>query len=944
MKRGIKLIIAPLGGFVGSILSIVVLTNFLQYIDEYTHPISVVSLIILGLSVGISIDCIFLVREYFNRFIENSYKKVFVLYLILTFLLFTGIFLALIFFGESNLLAWLFLSLSFSLWIYIGFFMDYYSTKKSIVKTSLCILGGTTGGILAGIFINLAYLLRINFSIDEGYFLFTTFLLSLIGAIIGMVISISIILYKTISKDKLVFSRSLISNRSKIISILLAFSLLFSVTAYNYWETMGLNEKNTIDTNSEKLFTCYPLANKTEMNNASYYTKKDIISFLESKPNKTIDTCATLYLLSQDEKWANNFKESLLDEAHSNRFIGTSGSVKAWQYEAMIRAYYYLLLTEDNPALFNESEKNLILDWFKEINEQTFKIGWVDYIYGFLFKKIPGGPYKNQEIGVGLLSVLSELLKEKYPDLSKKNIKYINNFGVGWKGNFRNPDDGIVYHQHIWIKNAYMMAKYGGHEEYLLNNNTRNSFEWILLQWPSNGMSSAYNVPASHTPFDIIVMGARLFHDGKYLWLAQQMLRNEIENPDRKIDYIIGLNYWEENINPVKPNIGSCYIQGTTGIAQNLGSLKPDKIVFRDGWENDSLYALLNLRFSGWHSYKATNSIISIMYREPFVVEELPLKYHPWLPEGKADFRDKKIDRTMLNAFQIELTGLEKLIYKLTGFGSEWSQDPPRFAEVLSFNSTSTADFSKTRISDWHGWTHDRVSILVKGDYFVVLDYAKGDNERKVALTWHLKGDAEFSSDKIKLTQGNYTLAVYYPHSNNWYQTKIVHRMELYPHAGDIHDPDIELLLISEKKSEVGFTTLFYPEKDNINYKVEKTTVLNNKNQLAYPKALGIKIIKPNQIDIIGANFDHGKYLFGDISTDAATFILQKKYNTWIISFNEAEYFEVISNKKPLTLEVNNETIIENEGWNYSNGVINIKSPSKNGDMIIEFEEFREVR
>jgi len=131
---------------------------------------------------------------------------------------------------------------------------------------------------------------------------------------------------------------------------------------------------------------------------------------------------------------------------------------------------------------------------------------------------------------------------------------------------------------------------------------------------------------------------------------------------------------------------------------------------------------LLNLRFSGWHSYKATNSFISVMYGEPFLVEKLELKNHSWLPRGKADHRDKKIDRAELNGFQIETTGLQKIIYLITGIGSYWAQDPPRFTEVLAFNTTKIADYSITKISNWHGWDNTRTSVMVKGnDSFIVV-------------------------------------------------------------------------------------------------------------------------------------------------------------------------------------------------------------------------------
>jgi len=851
-KNTVLIVILLFGGGAGGVISAMILTKFLQHIGEYNNTISISSLILLGLLIGISIVCIYLIINYFRKLIEIKSWKISFGYLILIFLFLVSIFFGLYLLGESNFFAWLFLALSFSLWIYMGFSMSSIFTKKSI-KNFLSILGGCIGGIISGIFVSLVYLLRINFSIDEGYFLLVTFLLSLIGAVIGATISIAANIYQIISKDSDIFVESIVSNKTKVIPILLVFILLFFVTAYNYWDAMGLNESKALDTSNEEPFTCYSLADKGSMSNISSYTKKDLISFLKSKPNKTIDIFAVLYLLTEDEKWANKFKELLLDDARNSKFIGVSGSVKAWQYETMIRAYYYLLLTEKYPDLFSNSEKDLILDWFKDINEQTFKAGWVDYIYGFLFKKMPEGPYVNQEIGIGLLSVLSEVLKEKYPDLAKKDIEYINNHGVGWRENFRNPDDGVVYHQHIWIKNAFLMAKYGGQNEYLISNNSRNSFEWILLQWPPNGMSPAYNVLGDNTPFDIMILGANLFNDGRYLWLAERMLNNEIKNINRTIDYLVGLSYWNDNLVPVEPTVGSCYIEGTTGIAKRPGPLKPDKIVFRNGWDNNSLYALLNLRFSGWHSYKATNCFVNIMYGEPFIVEKLEVKHHSWLPKGKADHRDKKILREKLNGFQIEKTGLEKIIYEITGFGSPWAQDPPRFAEVVVFNSTPLADYAITKISDWHGWEHQRASVLVKdkdNPFLIVFDYAEGNEPKKVGITWHLKGDAKIGNQSLKLTQDNHSLWIYYPHFSEWIKIKFIKDKYLSPPANGIHTSNILLQMELNNTREIRSIIIFSPERDG---KPNITQI-----ELKNPKDFYIEIIQHYEKILIKVDFDKG--------------------------------------------------------------------------------------
>lgn len=851
-----------ISGIIGGLVSTQFITILLQYIGEYDEVFSFNYVVFLGLLTSISLFCISMGTKYLRNYI-------------LQFLIFLGIFSGLYLLEDFYLIILIFLSLSFSLWIFIG--ADIFSSfsKSFIKKNFLSIIGAGIGGGTGGIFISLAYVLRINFSIDEGYFILTAFLLSSMGAILGITISTSIFAWNLGFKNKanLFLENNLTSK--KIIPIILTVILLFSITTLKYWETMDLNSNyKYTPLEHNEIFTSHSLL-KTSLNideKKSIYTKEDLVKFLKNRSYKNPDTLSLLYLLTDEEKLANEFKYLLINEAENKKFLGISGSVKAWQYAVAIRVYYFSLVTQKNPELFNDIERRIILEWFKELNEEAYRVTWPDYIYAFLFKKAPDGFYENQEIGAGFLSVMAEVLEEEYPELAERNRKYLEKLGVGWKGNFRNPDDGITYPHTIWIKNAYMLGKFGGQEEYITSENARNSFEWILAQWPPNGMSPAYNVPLVYAPYDVMILGSSIFNDGRYKWLAEKMLEWETKNNldwGEIGDYSVGAHLWSDELESLKPDIGSVYIQGTTGIAQNPGPLKPDKIVFRDGWESDSLYTLLNLRYSGWHSYKATNSIISIMYGEPFVVEELPLKNHSWLPKGKADFRDKKIDRTMLNTFQIENTGLERVIYKLIGFGSSWSQDPPRFAEVVLFNSIPIADYSVTEISDWHGWTHKRASFFVKDEdsFLVVFDYAKGKNPKKVGVTWHFKGNAKIMNQSIKLSQGNYSSIVYYPHSEDWYKTKIFENKGFLP-AGEIHNTSLDFWMISEDKSEVGFITIFYPERNITKYEVKNIKVFDNQDSLGYPNFMGVEITKNNQTYVIGIQFLKEKINYEGLEND----------------------------------------------------------------------------
>ncbi len=910
------------GGLMSGIIACITVSSLLKYLGEYSS-VPLIFPIITGLSISLfSIFALKLKNSFITK-IQWYNKKTFWRCVVLTLFILIILY-GLYIFSENFYMSWLIIIIIYSIGIWITSIL-FFSIKKEKKKF---VIGGCFGGILAGITISLIYLLIINFSIDEGYFILLTFLLALIGGIIGLFNATIFNIDYNLDENRFLFSEK----TPILISILLIFSILIPIITYNYWDRMDLNNGKSIPEDDKSNFICSDLSSRYD-SMKTYHSEKDIIYFLENKTDKKLDVFAELYLLSGNEKWAKEFKNRLIEDAQNDQFLGISGSVKAWQYEVMIRGYYYELISKANPVLFNDAENDLILNWFIKINEVAYEATWVDYIYGFLFKRFPDGLYSNQEIGNGMLSILSEVLESKYPELSKKNKEYISKFGVGWKGNFRNPDDGIVYHHHLWIKNAYMISKFGGQENYLYSNNSRNSFEWIMLQWPPNGMSPAYNVPANYTPFDIIVLGSYLFHDGRYFFLANIMLENEMENPNRFLDYFIGLEYWDDKLIPVMPEVGSCYITGTTGIAPKPGPIKPDKIVLREGWNEDSLYALLNLRFSGWHSYKATNSFISVMYGEPFVVEKLEVKNHSWIPKGKADQRDKKIDRNELNGFQIEKTGLQKVIYQITGLGNDWAQDPPRFAEVLAFNSTPLADYSITRISNWHGWVNTRTSVLVKGkdSYIVVFDQNKGESPGKVAVNWHLKGDAEINDQSIRLSNKNYSMNVHFPHFENDYRVEI-HPTEYLDHpAVEIHKSDYDFYMISENKSETGFISLFYPERNNGSYKIETIDIRNYENKSMYPDAFGINIIKQKDSYIIGTADSNDIIHYGEIDTDADLFIMHKIYNLFEISFKKATIFKIMSDKTPFNMEQNGIELIKNREWQYINRTIIIYPVTNEG-------------
>jgi hypothetical protein len=201
----------------------------------------------------------------------------------------------------------------------------------------------------------------------------------------------------------------------------------------------------------------------------------------------------------------------------------------------------------------------------------------------------------------------------------------------------------------------------------------------------------------------------------------------------------------------IAPTYGSCLLYGDSGLPNQFGPISPDKIVFRDGWQTNSAYLLLNLRFTGWHRYKATNTITMLYQEGPLVVESQNTQDFTWLPAGRRLYRDKRIPREKLNGFQIPRTGISKFIYSLSGFGGPWQQDPPFYADVAEFDTSNVTDKSITHLNDWHGWTHTRQIIFHHEGPIIVIDKANGKYKDKVAISWNIIGNSVIRDNRISI-------------------------------------------------------------------------------------------------------------------------------------------------------------------------------------------------
>jgi hypothetical protein len=90
-------------------------------------------------------------------------------------------------------------------------------------------------------------------------------------------------------------------------------------------------------------------------------------------------------------------------------------------------------------------------------------------------------------------------------------------------------------------------------------------------------------------------------------------------------------------------------------------------------------------------------------------------------------------------------------VASLTGVGSRWAQDPPFYAQVVSFETGEELDWSHTRLADWQSWDHDRWIYFHHEGPIAVIDRATGPRKQQAALTWQLAGEAQILNSRIHL-------------------------------------------------------------------------------------------------------------------------------------------------------------------------------------------------
>lgn len=482
---------------------------------------------------------------------------------------------------------------------------------------------------------------------------------------------------------------------------------------------------------SQSPFLCVP-GQTADQKFSGVQVFERLLARVEANPDKTAAEYGMLALGTGSPDWAQRFRSALLEEAAAGRFTGAANSIKYDQYEAGFRAYYFPLVSRAFPGLFTTGEQAQLRAWFAAINRRALTVEWVDWLYTLALAELPQGPYENQASGAGLLAIL-EANHLADPALSQRNRQYLDGRARGWQARFRVSDDAAVY-QPEWIQNAYFQALYAA--ETVDAANQRRSFEWLLLQAAPDGAPLLTNHLGAAQIATSAYLGAALTGDEHYLWLAGRAVEY-LEAHDGYLTARPGVDA-ALDVTGRSPDAGSCLLYADSGLPNQPGPLAPDKLVFRDGWEASDAYLSLNLRFTGWHRYKATGAVIALSQGGLLAGDHLSGQPFAWLPSGRSLFRDKRIPRENLNGLLIPRSGLSQVVFSLTRLGGPWAQDPPFYAEALTFSTNAEMDSATLELPDWRGWRQRREVAFYHNGPIVIIDQAAGPAAQRAAIAWNI--------------------------------------------------------------------------------------------------------------------------------------------------------------------------------------------------------------
>ena len=622
----------------------------------------------------------------------------------------------------------------------------------------------------------------------------------------------------------------------------------------------------------------------------------------------------------------------LADEGYLIDYTFCDKAFDGFTFQLLLHTWLIVKQSESFERVCEAAEKEKIEDWLYKRAKLMYRDKDAETWATFR-------PYDNQEIGVGACILAAELFRERDSELALGLTQLADSRHLGWETKNGNPDDTLFYTP-ILAKVLYFYAKYRPRPELLASENCRQVFEGMLQQQPGAGIFTQYNWTQYGTAPEMMAMGANLFRDGRYKWLANLFLYERIEKrnermqhtvrkltPDNLDALITGDNadelrkivaeeltrknrydhvwegladnifhlwyFWDDSIEPVMPQDGSMVLEKSAGQGRwpyDPEPALPDKLVIRSGWKESDLFAIFNL-WGGQnspssktvsHRYPASNELISLVCGEQFVV-----------PNTDQATRDVFIHRSELNAFNLRRDGKwissPLVMYNPEGrtFGIYPTLEDTYNSEVRYFESYPSADSAKCTLYEYYGWVNERTIMHCKGEFLAVFDQSFGPTPEEGGVRWHLKGDViKRTEDSMTLNLLQSKLKLMYPHDPDWFvieENKNERAIAVYQHQADI---DLDFVATGRR---MGFVTVFCPESSAVEAaKVVKVTCAGHP---AHPNAIGVVLDRKLLGSRLGMYRD--EYDYDGIKTDAGSFIFEPVNNGCRITVFDAKTLRI---------------------------------------------------
>lgn len=578
------------------------------------------------------------------------------------------------------------------------------------------------------------------------------------------------------------------------------------------------------------------------------------IEDIEFWNKSSFNYCSNSYFMNKSSESIACLNRIMSSEERIEKFTEPMNSYKIDQLYGAHRAYILNDFIDNNVSsvLLNNTEE--LYSWINKVYLRIMTPEWSDIYYSLSIGKVSSGPYINQENGLGAVSIICSFFKKIGKDDSKCS-KYISKNSNGWATTSRNTDDSIGYQQ-LWIYNAWYQSNYAKYNF----DNLNESFYWIFNQWPASGEKFGYNPTPDEIPLDTLLLGYHLTKNPDFLYLADKVSRQMHEDDLAAIyGFRPGLQYYSllENLNKSENNslLHSKILYGPSGNYINNKSVQVDKMIIRGG-QNESIFGVFNLRYSGYHSYPATNALIALHINEkPVVAENLRYYIDPLLPKGRQQERDERISRSRLNGFYVNQSKLKNAFEKFNIFKLNIFKTYPIFSNIDYYNFSDSQDIAIISASKSNQYKNIRLIYREGGEFILILDSNYLNYKIENGVSWHfLDNSSQPSFSYDNLTQIHFsdiqnndlpiskdlaiTNSIYFNSESNRSDVSAIFstdNKDKYYVSKYFYSEGLKCLQISNSKQEIYFIlNNNQVNAECFNKKIEPSSIILEKNNTIY--------------------------------------------------------------------------------------------------------------